>query len=235
MRMWMTVCHDLRFQWRHKFYLIYMLVCTIYLLLLHSIPTDYKTTVALLLTFSDPSALGLILAGGIVLLEKDQGIHDNLFVTPLRVTEYLLAKASSLALLSISSAWAIHLFSIGVPASPFHFTIGILLTSSFFTLLSIGVVVRSQSVNGFILRSQLYALPFALPLLDFFHIGNQYLYMIIPTEGTLLLLKSMFKQPTVAETLYAIFILLLGNTLVFLWAKRSFQQVILMKIGKGDS
>jgi len=230
MRMWMLVYHDIRFQWRHKFYLMYMLVCSIYVLLLNSIPADYKTNVALLLTFSDPSALGLILAGGIVLLEKDQGIHDSLFVTPLRITEYLLAKACSLSLLSLSSAWVIHLLSIGVPASPFHFTIGILLTSSLFTFLSIGVVVRSQSVNGFILISQLYALPFALPLLDFFHIGNRYLYMILPTEGTLVLLKSMILLPSASETIYAILILLLGNMVIFIWAKWSFKQVILMKL-----
>lgn len=233
MRMWMTVWHDIRFQWRHKFYLIYTLVCTIYLLLLHSIPTDYKITVALLLTFSDPSALGLILAGGIVLLEKDQGIHDSLFVTPIRVTEYLLAKAISLSILSITSAWIIHLLSIGVPASPFHFTIGILLTSSLFTLLSIGVVVRTQSVNGFILLTQLYALPFALPLLDFFNIGSRYMYMVIPTEGTLLLLKSMIQKPASGETLYALAILITGNILIFLWAKRSFKRVILLNIGRG--
>lgn len=233
-RMLMTVLYDIRFQWRHGFYFVYMLVCSIYLILLHSIPGHYKESAALLLTFSDPSALGLILAGGIVLLEKDQGIHDSLFVTPLRLWEYLLAKAISLSLLSILSAWAIHVFSIGVPASPFHFTIGVLLTSSFFTLLSIGVVVRTQSINGFILLSQLYALPLAFPLLDVFDIGDRWMYLLIPTEGSLLLLKSIMQPVSVEETLYAIIILTIGNLVVFLWALRSFKHKILMNIGKGE-
>lgn len=233
MRLWMTAWHDIRFQWRHKFYFIYFLVCSLYIVLLHSIPAEYTNTVALLLTFTDPSALGFILAGGIVLLEKDQGIHDSLFVTPLRIKQYLLAKVFSISLLSILSAWAIHLFSIGIPASPFHFTIAVLLTSSMFTLLSIGVVVRTQTINGFILLMQLYALPFALPLLDFFHIGSRYMYMWIPTEGSLLLLMSMLQKPTWAETIYSILILITGNIIIFLWAERSFNRHIVMGIGKG--
>lgn len=233
MRMFMTIFHDIRFQWRHRFYFVYLFVCSIYLVLLNTIPARFKESVALLLTFSDPSALGLILAGGIVLLEKDQGIHDSLFVTPIRLREYLLAKAISLSILSILSAWIIHGFSIGVPASPFHFTIAVMLTSSLFTLLSIGIVVRSQSINGFILLSQLYALPFALPLLDFFNIGPRFLYLIFPTEGTLLLLESIVRKVSVGETIYAIIILIIGNVFVFWWAQQSFKRKILMNIGEG--
>lgn len=215
MRMLMTILYDIRFQWRHGFYFVYLLVCTIYLILLHSIPVHYKETAALLLTFSDPSALGLILAGGIVLLEKDQGIHDSLFVTPIRLREYLIAKSISLSIISVLSAWVIHIFALGMPSSPFLFTFAVMLTSSFFTLLSIGVVVRSQSINGFILLSQLYALPFALPLLDFFDIGPRFMYLIFPTEGSLLLLKSMLQQIAVGEAIYGVIILSIGNAVVF--------------------
>jgi fluoroquinolone transport system permease protein len=234
MRMLMMIMNDIRFQWRHGFYILYILVCSIYLILLHTIPIHYKETVALLLTFSDPSALGLILAGGIVLLEKDQGIHDCLFVTPLRLREYLLAKAISLSLLSVLSAWVIHTFALGIPSSPFLFTISVMLTSSLFTLLSIGVVVRTQSVNGFILLSQLYALPFALPLLGFLGKGNMFVYLIIPTEGSLLLLKSMIRQISIGEAIYAIIILSVGNVLVYYWAQYSFKRSIIMGLGRGE-
>jgi fluoroquinolone transport system permease protein len=234
MRILMTIMNDIRFQWRHGFYIVYVIVCSIYLILLNSIPIHYKETVALLLTFSDPSALGLILAGGIVLLEKDQGIHDSLFVTPLRLREYLLAKAISLSLLSVLSAWVIHTFALGTPNSPFLFTISVMLTSSLFTFLSIGVVVRTQSLNGFILLSQLYALPFALPLLGYLGIGNRFVYLFIPTEGSLLLLKSMIRQISIGEAIYAIIILSIGNLVVFYWAQYSFKRSIIMGLGRGE-
>lgn len=234
MRPMSTLLNDIRFQWRHGLYWVYMLVCFLYLLLIHFIPADHKETVTMLLTFSDPSALGLILAGGIVLLEKDQGIHDSLFVTPLRLFEYLLAKAMSLSVLSLAAAWVIHIFSLGVPMAPIRFSLGVLFTSVFFSLLSIGIVARSRSINGFILLSQLYSLPFVIPLLGFFGIGNQEMYFMFPTEGSLVMLKSSCEYVSIGETVYAVVILVLANVGVFYWAYVSFQQRILLKIGDGD-
>lgn len=234
MRLIRMVQHDIRFQWRHRFYHAYFLVCCVYLLLLQCLPTIYKEKAAMILTFSDPSALGLIFAGGILLLERDQGILDSLFVTPLRLTEYLISKAISLSLLSLAAAWAIHSFSLGLPNSPFLFSIGVLLSSSFFTLLSIGIVVRTQSINGFILLSQLYALPFVLPLLSMLDWGPRIIYAPFPTYGSLLLLSSIYRSVTLAEGIFSISILLIGNLGVFLWAKQSFQNHILHRISEGS-
>ena len=228
-----AVLFDIRFQLRHGFYGVYVLICVLYWLLLYYIPSENKEQITLLLTFSDPSAVGLILAGGIVLLEKDQGIHASLFVTPFRLWEYLLAKAISLSILSLSAAWVIHASALGMPDNPFLFSLGVLLTSSMITLLSIGVVVRTPSINGFILLSQLYALPFILPLLGFFGIGPASLYAIIPTSGSLLLLKSSYASVSAGEIVYAVLILLLGNIAVFIWAQRSFSRQMLHDKGNG--
>jgi fluoroquinolone transport system permease protein len=230
-----AVAYDIRFQIRHGFYGVYVLVCALYVLLLHFLPQSYKEKVTLLLTFSDPGALGLILAGGIVLLEKDQGVHDSLFVTPLRLREYLLAKAFSISAISLCAAWAIHLFSSGIPAAPIRFSIGVLLTSGMFTFLSIGVVARAQSINGFIMLSQLYSLPLALPLLSFFGIGPDGIYRVFPTEGSLVLLEAAYRHVSVAEALYAVTILILGNAAFFFWAHRSFERRILQRIGEGGA
>ncbi|MBB3114743.1 fluoroquinolone transport system permease protein [Paenibacillus phyllosphaerae] len=225
-RLWAAVQFDVRFQFRHGFYTVYVLVCVLYWVLLYFIPKGHKETVTMLLTFSDPSAVGLILAGGIVLLEKDQGIHASLFATPLRLQEYLLAKAISISLLSLASAWAIHGVAIGLSDNPLLFSTGVALTSSMITLLSIGVVANTQSINGFILLSQLYALPFVIPLLGLFGIVSPYLYAIIPTTGSLVLLRSAFESVSYTEIAFALLILLLGNYFVFTWARRSFSQKI---------
>lgn len=65
MRFRSAFAFDIRFQWRHGFYWIYVIICAFYLVLLHLIPDHYREQTMLLLTFSDPSALGLILAGGL--------------------------------------------------------------------------------------------------------------------------------------------------------------------------
>lgn len=176
MRALTSFAFDVRLLWRHGFFWIYVLVCALYWTVLQFIPDNYKETTVLLLAYSDPSAIGLILAGSIVLLERDQGIHDPLFVTPLRIREYLLAKAASISLLSLLAAWTIHLSSVGVPKSPLGFSVGIILTSSFMTLLSISAVAKCRTINGFILMSQAYGLPFSLPVLGYIGVWDTPLF-----------------------------------------------------------
>lgn len=232
MRFRTAVAFDIRFQWRHGFYWIYIIICSFYLVLLHFIPDSYRERILCLLTFSDPSALGLILAGGIVLLERDQAIHDPLFVTPIQVREYLLSKACSLSVLSLLAAWVIHGVSNGIPQSPMGFSTGIVLTSSFMTLLSIGVVARCQTINRFILLSQVFALPFILPLLGYFDVWNSKLFLLLPTEGTLRLLSSGTAALSLVDYMYSILILLIWNVVVYVWARRSFAEHVLKRIGK---
>lgn len=223
---------DIRFQWRHGIYIVYAFVCACYWTLLNFIPDKYLEKTVIVLTFSDPSALGLILAGGILLLERDQGVHAPLFVTPIRIRHYLFAKVASLSVISLITAWVIHTTSIGVPEFPFLFSAGVVLTSSLMTLLSIGVVVRYQTINGFILMSQVYALPLILPLLAFFDVWNIRLFQILPTEGTLLLLRSAFSPLSTEEILYAFFILIIWNYAIYSWAKLSYKKYVLGGVGE---
>ncbi|MFD0960080.1 fluoroquinolone export ABC transporter permease subunit [Paenibacillus chungangensis] len=227
MRAFSALTFDIRFQWRHGFYAVYMVVCAAYWLLVQFIPEPLREQAAVLLTFSDPSALGLLMAGGILLLERDQGIHGPLFASPLRIGEYLLAKAASLALLSLAAAWAIHLPAAGMPDAPLSFSLGVILTSTFMTLLSIGVGARHRTVNAFLLMSQLYALPFVLPLLRFFGIWDSPIMLLLPTEGTLTLLQSAYILPPPLKLLHAFAVLLLWNAAVYAWARTSYERYVL--------
>lgn len=233
MRTISRIAYDVKFQIRHGFYGVYALVCSLYVLLLYYVTPGYKEKAALLLTFSDPGAIGLILAGGIVLLEKDQGVHDSLFVTPLRLREYLIAKAVSLSAISLFAAWAIQGLALGFPEAPVRFTIGVLLSSCLFTFLSICVVTRTKSINGFIWLSQMYSFPLAVPLLGYFDIGPSALYWIFPTKGSLLLLEAAHSPIPVGESLYALAVLAAGTFTAYYFAHRSFERRILSRIGEG--
>lgn len=222
MRIAAAFATDVRLLWRHGFFWIYVFVCFFYWILLRFIPESHMEMAALALTFSDPSALGLLLAGGIVLLERDQGVHDQLFVTPLGIGQYLFGKAAALSLLSVLAAWAIHLPSVGFPRSPLGFSIGVILTSTLMTLMSIGIAAKCRSINGFIMKSQAYAFPFTLPLLGFFDIWHTSWFLLLPTEGTLLLLTSAYTDISTRQWLYAVFILVVWNFAVFAWTKRCY-------------
>lgn len=63
MRLTRLVWFDVCYQWRHRYYLVYLIVCSVYVGILHAIPESYMAPSLVLLTFSDPSALGLLLEG----------------------------------------------------------------------------------------------------------------------------------------------------------------------------
>ncbi|AVV58406.1 ABC transporter permease [Paenibacillus glucanolyticus] len=226
---------DLRFQWRHGFYYVYIFVCICYWILLRFVPETYQEITAIVLTFSDPAALGLIMAGGMVLLERDQGVHDPLFVAPVHLRDYLLAKAFSLSLLSLATGWVIHMATGTIPDSPFAFSTGIVLTSTFMTLLSIGIAARQRTINGFILMAQVYAIPLVLPLFGFLQLWHTDLFMFLPTEGTLRLLVSPGDGLSAGSVLFSVCLLLLWNIAAYFWAYRSYTRHVLMRIGEGGA
>jgi fluoroquinolone transport system permease protein len=230
---WVTAAwFDVRFQWRHGFYYAYLLVCVLYVVLLRFVQEGIRDEVAVLLTFSDPSALGLIFAGGILLLERGQGIHDALFVTPVRLGEYVWAKMVSLGVLSLAAAWAIHLPTVGVPEGALFFSIGVVLTSWFFTLLGLGVAVKYRSINGFIIASQVYSIVFTVPLLGYLRWWDSGLYRWLPTHGSLLLLNASYRAGA-WEAMFATFVLGGWVALAFLWARRELERAIVLRKGGG--
>lgn len=231
MRLWRLFLFDLRFQWKHGLYLVYFLVCIVYIGGLSIVPEAYLDTTLLLLTFSDPSALGLILAGGILLLERDQGIFANLFVTPVQTLEYILAKCFSLSCLSLAVAFAVHLSSAGWPVSPVQYVLAIVLTSSFFTLIGLAAAIKCRSINSFILLSQLYSLLFILPVLGYLDLYTTPLYAVLPVQGTLMLLQGASQPLGVSDSLYAVFILLLWLGLAVWWVYSLIQRTVRVQDG----
>ena len=101
MRILAAIRSDIKFQLKHGFYGIYAVVSIIYLIVLSFLPNEYLKYVLPTLIYSDPSGLGLFFFGGIVMLEKMQGIINYIVVTPLTTREYILSKVISLTLLAV--------------------------------------------------------------------------------------------------------------------------------------
>ena len=96
MRFTSALKYDLKFQIRHGFYYAYAFVVTFYLIALLNIPLGIREWVTTLVIFSDTSVLGFFFVGSIILLERGQGTLNTLFVTPIRLHEFLLSKSLSL-------------------------------------------------------------------------------------------------------------------------------------------
>ncbi|MFA1819670.1 hypothetical protein ACDX78_05645 [Virgibacillus oceani] len=217
---------DVKFQLRHGFYYAYALVTIFYIGVLLLIPEAYVQTASILIVFTDPSVLGFFFVGGLVLLERDQSIFSTLYVTPLKIHEYLISKVMSLTLLaavtSIVLFVVIHQFSFHVVP----FLLAVILCSMFFTLLGINLAVRVKSVNAFLYTSPLYVIVFFLPLVDYIGIYDTPIFFILPTQAIMLLMEGAFRGVSIGIYLYSVVILAVWIGLVYLWTYRSFQQFL---------
>ena len=101
--------NDMYFQRRTGIYLLYLMLTILYLAVLHAIPADLKKVVAELLIFTDPAAMGLYFMGAILLLERSQHLERAIFVSPVRIREYVAGKAVSLGVIATVAALILQL------------------------------------------------------------------------------------------------------------------------------
>lgn len=228
MRLAAAVLYDIRLQFRHNFYYAYLIVSIIYIVILQAIPADIRQTAAILVVFTDPSTLGFFFLGGIILLEKGQKTLEGLFVTPLRVFEYMLAKIVSLTLLAILSSFFIAVCSMGFRFNPLVFLLGVLLTSVFFILIGFTLAAFSKSVNHYLVLSPLYVIVFFLPVLQFLKVLKTPLFYLLPTTASLTLLEQSFTSISWPAFFLSIINLSVWILIAFLWAYRWFNKYVVL-------
>ncbi|SNZ03332.1 fluoroquinolone transport system permease protein [Terribacillus aidingensis] len=222
---------DIKFQFRHGFYLAYTLISCFYIFLLVYLPERYLEKIASLIIFSDPSTLGFFFMGGLLLLEKDQHIFNPLFITPLSIHRYICSKIGSLCLLSIASSCVIKGVVFGFSNLTFIMLIGVILTSLLFSLIGIAIAAISQSLNHFFLLATIYTTWLFLPILPAVNLAEHWLFCLLPTTGSLLLINGGFHVIDYVRFLYSTCILLISIGLAYWIAYHSFKKHIVLKIG----
>jgi fluoroquinolone transport system permease protein len=222
---------DIKFQLRHGFYLAYSLISSFYILLLVYLPEQYLEKIASLIIFSDPSTLGFFFMGGLLLLEKEQHIFNPLFITPLSMHRYICSKICSLCLLSVASSCIIKGGVFGFSGLTFLMLIGVILTSLLFSLIGIAVAAISQSLNHFFLLATIYTTWLFLPILLAIDLADHWLFYLLPTTGSLLLIDGGFHGIDYVSFLYSVCILLVSIVLAYGTAYHAFKKHIVLKIG----
>ena len=140
---------DIRFQKKYGFYFLYAVLTAIYAFILFAVPESWKEKTAAILIFSDPAAMGLFFMGAIILLEKSQHTPCAFAVSPVRETEYIIAKVGSLCAISFIVAAILALIA---NVNNLHIVLlGTVLSSTIFTLLSMITATKIASLNQFIL------------------------------------------------------------------------------------
>lgn len=222
MRLLSALNADLRFQFRHGFYGVYIIVVVLYILILRGVPDELVSWVSVFLILSDTSVLGFFFIGGILILERGQGILNALFITPLRSFEYLISKVVSLSFLALAASLLIIVAGTGILKNLLTFSACIFLTSSLFILLGCIIAGRSQTVNSYFASSILYLFPMFLPLLGFFNIYSHPVFYLIPTQPVITVTSSLFRTVPFTDILISFAVLAAWNAGAGYFAYRIF-------------
>jgi len=220
---------DMIFQAKQGFLIVYLAVAIIYIIILSQLPDSILTYAVPIIIFTDPSILGLIFIGGILMLEKEQGITNSLAVTPLRFYEYIVSKIISLGMLSLIIGLVISLASYSAHVNYLIVVAVILLVSMFFTLLGYIIAESCSSVNQFILKAVPFITLFIIPCFSLIGFKWSEVFYIIPSVSALKLMIGAYVGISPLLALGIILYLIFCNIILTKIAKRTYDKKFLMR------
>jgi fluoroquinolone transport system permease protein len=215
---------DIAFQTKQGFLFVYIIISAIYIIILSQLPQNVLQYAVPIIIFTDPSVLGLIFIGGILMLEKEQGITSLLAVTPLKFSEYISSKVLSLGLISVIVSLAISLASYSLRVNYPIVAVTILLVSIFFTLLGYIISLKCTSLNQFIMKAIPYITLLMLPCFSLIGFNGSDLFLAAPTVAALKLLIGAYIGINPLMTIGLISYISIWNIVLLFIAKKSYNK-----------
>jgi len=221
--------NDFILQYRHGFIAATVFVLLFYVIILWQIEGQMNLWVVAVV-FLDLSVVGFIFVAAQVLFEKSQRTLGSLIVTPLRDREYLLSKVITLTLLSIVLSVVMCLL-LSVELNWLHFITGVTFTSILYILIGFVIISAMKSMNEFFMVTALFMTLFNVPLLSYFGLFDSWLWYILPTHASLLLLKASWMEIASGDLIYAYAYMTVTVIALYFLAKFAFYRNIIVKQG----
>lgn len=214
---------------RNKILIVAAFITVLYAGILQVLPDKNFTEVLTILIFTDPVMLGFMFVGVMVLFEKSGNTLQAISVSPVRSAEYLWSKAIVLTLIALAAGLIMAVAGVGTRFQAGYLAAAIVASSLLFVFIGFVGVSRVKTFNQYFIVIPLFMIPGFLPFLNYFGITDTWLWYLIPTQAALLLFVSAFSESgTVAsrEIIYAFIYLPVTIWLSFLWARRSWSQLL---------
>lgn len=222
---------DFRLQVRYGFYYTAAFVALVWIAVLTALPKEHLELVLPFIIFADLGIVGLIFISGQVLFEKGERTIYALVTTPLKFEEYLWAKLISLTVLAWLISIIVVVITYGTGINFVLFSLGIILMSILVMLVGLYGVAPYSSISSFIMPLQLYLLFFNIPLLEYFGWFDSVVFYLIPTQGSLLLLKGGFQTISSWEIIYSVIYQIIWIAFLVRAARFRFQRYIVAQKG----
>jgi fluoroquinolone transport system permease protein len=213
---------DLKLQVRNSILTVAVFIAVFYTAIFLLLGLRGKDDVLIALIFSDPTFMGFIFTGVLVLFEKSANTLQALVVTPVKIWQYLFSKAISLTVISSIICFAMVFASHGFHFNYFWFIIATFLSSVLFIFLGFIGATKVKTFNQYIIVIPLFIAPLSLPYLYFFGVSDSWLFYILPTQGALILFRGAFEKIALGDSIYALAYLSLSIWIAYRISKHLF-------------
>lgn len=218
--------YDMQLQWRQGFWFVYFIVTFLYLIILFNINNESRLYTSLLFILSDTSVLGVMFVGALLLLEKQQNVLQSLFVTPLKVRQYLASKTISLTFISLIMSILLYILPNGINTYFLIILVVVIANSIIFTLLGLGLSIHVDTINKYLGLLVSSSLVIILPVVPFILFDYPFWLLIFPMNAALDLVSMGINEISNIRIITNIIILIIWIFLAYAFARKQFEKVI---------
>ncbi len=182
-----------------------------------------------LLILNDPAIIGLVFIGIIIILERNQGVLNALFVSPINPHTYLISRVLALSIIGWLCALAMAYSALGQDFHFIHFSVGVFSICVLCCLAGIYIVSFQSEFMKFLLWTIPVLLIFVnIPMLKYFDIVNWKLLDFSPVMGSLFLIDNSYQvNPNFSEIKWGYLSILIWTLLIYFFVFKTFcKQVI---------
>ena len=220
---------DFILQSRYKIIHISILSVVMYYLALVAIPSANNEEFQTLFLFFDPTLIGIMFIGALVLFEKTENTLQALTVTPMETRTYFLSKIISLTTLAVVSSLLFLFLVHGLEFNYLYTLTGVILTCVFLILVGFLFVARCNSINEYLLMMMLaFLLLLVPPLLYSTGIYEHILIYLWPTQASFILFDGVFANVPLTESVYAVGYLIFWILGCYYLANKAFYKHIVL-------
>jgi len=233
-RLYSLTLYNIKLQFRQGFYYAWIFMTLFYILILYFLPQNIKNLILPLIMLSEPSTFAMIFTGAIVLLERDEKMFENLFITPLPIRTYIYSKMISIAIPATICTFIISGFSGNFSTKLLLLIPAVILTTFFCVILSLMLSASAKNVMSLVGKLGIYGSIFSLSILDYFGLLSGYFQYLLPTKGALVLISTAvgYKDHSLYELILSFLTMTIAVIVILYPAEKSFYKQIILQGGE---
>ena len=224
---------DFTLQYRYKFYGVSVFIVAFWAGIFSLFPTIGRSDSGLAVPAFFVINLNMTtfyFIAALVLLERAEGIHTALAISPLCDFEYLLSRVLSLTLLAIVETALVVVIILGGECRWGLLLLGGLQLGVVYTLIGFILVLPYDSINAFLMPSVVYVTLLLLPLVEHFGGLSQSLFYIHPVEPALVLMRAAYLPVSPDDLIYGVVGGLFWVVICFVVARKQYQAYLVRQV-----